>query len=818
MTDDPLKPGGALEGRLFSRFLRHLSEIREPEPGERIGAWRVLREIGRGGSGVVFLAERDDGAYTQQVALKWLRGDRPVPGGRGVLARERQLLASLDHPNIARVIDGGETDDGMLWFAMDHVDGDTIDTVAGSMSLGQRLELVRTLCRAVHHAHRRGLIHGDIKPTNVLVDAGGRARLVDFGISRLSGTGLGSSYGLTPDYASPEQRSGEELTTASDIWQLGRLLQDLVGGERIPADLRAVIGRAMARDPDDRYASAEALGNDIANWLARRAVTAHDGGALYRLQRLVQRNRLVSVISVTAAAIIVIGGAWMTWQLAEERNHAREEARRAEAALEQSQAALARARSLSDFLVDLFQATRPDRPREELPTTAQILERGADRAMDPDVAGPAERFEILSAIGQVYAARSRYDQAEPLFEQALALTKETPALSRLDRARALEQRSGLMISNGDPLEAAEALLFEAEAVLAQTEPDWETLARIRITRTWVDRHRGRHDRALAMLRPVWWTMPPPDRVDPGLRARLLDALAGLHGATGQLEQAARFRTMAIDAFREYQGETGQGYVVSLANSVGLERKLGNFEAAERRARRALAIYDGIYTDPVDYRAALRRGLAQLLFLLGRVDEAFEELARSSNEYAEFRGLEWGQWPLHYSVRGRFHVRLGNADRAAADLERAHELMREQHEDFDQRLLAMVEMLRIWAQCRAGDSEGEALVSLERLDRAHFGHPRAGRQLREARAACLARAGESERAWSELEPLLVSPIPPGSLVDAADRRILAAEILGRLNRGDEALARLDEARQAFEAHGLAGHPVAERVDSRAGQLR
>jgi eukaryotic-like serine/threonine-protein kinase len=125
--DDPLRSGSALEGPLFQRFLQRLSEVREPRPGERIGAWRIVRELGRGGSGVVFLAERADGAYSQEVALKWLRGDRPSLGARQALERERELLAGLDHPNIARLIDGGRTDDGMLWFAMDYVDGELID-------------------------------------------------------------------------------------------------------------------------------------------------------------------------------------------------------------------------------------------------------------------------------------------------------------------------------------------------------------------------------------------------------------------------------------------------------------------------------------------------------------------------------------------------------------------------------------------------------------------------------------------------------------------------------------------------------------------
>ncbi|MFW5927450.1 MAG: protein kinase domain-containing protein, partial [Wenzhouxiangella sp.] len=588
MSDDPLKPGGALEGSLFRGFLRRLSESREPEPGDRIGAWEVVREIGRGGTGVVFLAERADGAFSQQVALKWLRADRPVPGGREALARERELLSSLDHPNIARLIDGGETEDGMLWFAMDHVDGDTIDRYAASLPLDERLVLVRTLCRAVHHAHRRGLIHGDIKPTNIVVDERGRARLLDFGISRIRGSGPGSSYGLTPEYASPEQRRREELTTASDIWQLGRLLEDLVGRQSVSRDLRSIVARATADSPEERYFSAAAMGADIDAWLAHRPVAAHDGGPGYRLARLIQRNLLVSAVTGMALAVIVGGGTWMTLQLAEERDRAQAEAERAEAALEQTEAALARAEALGGFLTDLFRATSPDRPRDQLPTTEEILERGAEQAMNPAAAPAGERFDMLSTIGKVYRARGRYEDAEPLLEAALDLADQHESLSSLDRARARSQLARLMIANGDSLEDVEALLIEAEGLLAGQAGAWEDLVRVRINRTWVERHRGRHDRALDLVEPVFWQMPPTEAMNSSIRAGLLDSLAGLHHANGNLEQASRFRDMANAVFREVQGEEGQGYVVSLANSVALEFSLGRFEKAERRARHAIA--------------------------------------------------------------------------------------------------------------------------------------------------------------------------------------------------------------------------------------
>lgn len=817
MSDHPLEPGGALGGSLFRRFLEHLSHIREPRPGERIGAWKIVRELGRGGSGVVYLAERADGAYSQEVALKWLRSDRPVPGGRDVLRRERELLAALDHPNIARLVDGGETRDGMLWFALDYVDGETIDRAVAGLDLAERLELVRILCQAVQHAHRRGLIHGDIKPSNVLVDERGHPRLLDFGISRLKGGRAGGSYGLTPDYASPEQRRHEPLTTASDIWQLGRLLDDMIGRDPVAGDLRAIVTRATAETPEERYHSAAAMGGDIQAWLEHRPVAAHRGGAGYRLARLVQRNRLVSTVAGTALVVIAFGGVWMTLKLADERDRARIEAERAEAALDETEAALARAEALGDFLTDLFEATRPDRPRDQLPSTEEILERGAERAMDPASAPPGERFDMLSTIGQVYRARSRYDDAEPLLEAALALAEEHDAVSTLDRVRARRQRARLMIASGDPLEDAEALLIEAEALLAGESDAWEELARVRITRTWVERHRGRHDRALALLEPVFWQMPGPQTVNDSTRASLFDGLAGLVAASGDLDRAARFRDLALDTFRQAQGPQGQGYVVSLANSVGLEFSRGNFEQAERRARRALSVYDRIYTEPVDYRAALRRTLARVLLTVGRVDEAFEVLRRSGEEYARARDLEAGQWPLYYSTRGHFTARLGNHDAAVADLERDRELMREQQEDFDRPLVVTVDLLLAWTRCRQGGN-GRPLLDEVESEKARLARSRQRALLREARATCQWQAGNAEPALEGIESLLDTPPRPARLVDDADRRIVQARILADLDRPAEAMAALEQAEAVFIEHDLTPHPVLARVRELRRSLR
>lgn len=809
MSDDPLKPGGALEGSLFRGFLRRLGESRELEPGDRIGAWRIICELGRGGTGVVFLAERADGAFSQQVALKWLRADRPVPGGREALARERELLSSLDHPNIARLVDGGETEDGMLWFAMDHVDGETIDRHAKSLASGDRLRLVRTLCHAVHHAHRRGLIHGDIKPSNVVVDERGRPRLVDFGISRIKGAATGASYGLTPDYASPEQRRRDELTTASDIWQLGRLLDDLAGGSGASRDLRAIIERATADSPEDRYFSAAAMGADIDAWLDRRPVTAHRGGAGYRFTRFIQRNLMVSAVTGSALAIIIGGGAWMALQVAEERDTARAEAARAETALAETEAALARAEALRDFLIHLFEATRPDRPRDQLPTTGEILAEGAERAMDPASAPPEERFGMLSTIGRVYKARALYENAQPLLEEALSLARRSENLKTIDLARALEQRAELMIVDGEPLEDAEKLLFEAEALLADVPDAWETLVRVRITRTWVERHRGRHDRALGLVEPLWWQMPPPGQMSASVRAGLLDSLAGLHAAVGNLERASRLRTLATAAFLEDQGEDGQGFVVSLANSVGLEFARGHLDEAERRARRAIGLYDRIYEEPRDYRASLRRTLARVLLAQGRIDEAFDELERSGNEYAAVRDMD--EWPLFYTTRGHFNARLGHDDTAVTDLERGRDLLAENEDEFDRPLSAAADLLLAWALCRRGEGRaGRDLLESLGDERALFERQRYQAQWHEARATCRFENGRGKAALEAIDQALAAENAPGNLVDSADRRLLRARIMATLDRPEDAEEALARAEQHFASLGVSDHPLRDKI--------
>jgi serine/threonine-protein kinase len=267
--DRRLPPGGALAGRIFCRLIAEPPEEEPLPPGTPLGGWRLDRLLGCGGSAMVYLADRADGQLARQAAIKVVRSDpRLVEQFR----RERELLAGLAHPSIARLIDDGTCGDGRPWFAMEHIAGVRIDHYVEQrrLSLHERLVLFEGACEPIAYAHARGLVHRDIKPGNLLVDEEGRPRLLDFGIAMADGAGDDGMYrAMTPIYASPEQRAGCVVAKASDIYQLGMLLGTMLtpepglpsrmAGTHAAGALRAVVARATACEPGQRFASVAAL-------------------------------------------------------------------------------------------------------------------------------------------------------------------------------------------------------------------------------------------------------------------------------------------------------------------------------------------------------------------------------------------------------------------------------------------------------------------------------------------------------------------------------------------------------------------------------
>jgi hypothetical protein len=318
--------------------------------GRLLGGYRIVREIGRGGMGSVYLAERSDGAFHKQAAIKLVKSGMNTAEIVERFRRERDILASLDHPNIARLLDGGTTEDGLPYFVMEYVDGQPILRWCNErkLSITQRLELFEGVCAAVQYAHQRLVVHRDLKPANILVTSDGKVKLLDFGIAKLLGdetTGEPVQTQtmlrlLTPDYASPEQVIGDNITTLSDVYSLGVVLYELLTGQRpyhllssamhevarivaeeeptrpsvvvasteaalrkrLEGDLDSITMTALQKQPTRRYTSVESFKDDIRRHLEKRPVMAREDSVWYRLNRFVHRNPGV----VAAGALLVV--------------------------------------------------------------------------------------------------------------------------------------------------------------------------------------------------------------------------------------------------------------------------------------------------------------------------------------------------------------------------------------------------------------------------------------------------------------------------------------------------------------------------------
>jgi eukaryotic-like serine/threonine-protein kinase len=453
--------GGALQGAVAASLLRERQRAADLPPGSALGAWRVLHELGRGGMAIVYLAERADGQYRQQAALKWMLQAQPDTEREALFRRERQALADLAHPHIARLLDGGGDADGRPWFVMELIDGGPIDAHCGSraLPLDARLALFGQACAAVSYVHARGIIHRDIKPSNVLVDVDGNARLLDFGVSQLLGQD-DAAQAFTPGCASPEQRRGEAVTVRSDVYQLGRLLEAMLAaapctrGNRGRADdLRALIQRATADDAVDRYPSSDALAADITALRQRRPLAARPRSVRYLASRFLQRHPFGSLATLLVAVAMIGGSTAFAVRLAAERDSAAYQARVATAVL--------------GFLrEDLLAAAEPGAVAGRELTVLGALDHAAAAATERFAAAPVEHGAIRVTLAGLYEQLGRYDEAERDARHALRLA-ESGATPLAQRFSAREALASVMVSR-DHLDEASDLFKALHADAADT--------------------------------------------------------------------------------------------------------------------------------------------------------------------------------------------------------------------------------------------------------------------------------------------------------------------------------------------------------------
>ncbi len=487
--------------------------------GERIGPWRVTGRLGRGGMATVFVGERDDGQWEQTVALKLIRRGLDTDDVVRRFRAERQILSSLEHPHIARLLDGGSTPEGDPWLAMELVDGDPITTWCDDRALPvpDRLRLLCKVGRAVQYAHRNLVVHRDLKPSNILVDREGEPKLLDFGIAKVLGedpaaeghtrTGLRL---LTPDYASPEQLVGGRVTTSTDVYQLAVLLCVLVAGrlpwERTDADdsltgasrygaaagrvaldpihpsqlvtdeaarlrssargplartlrgdLGAIVLKGLRPRPEDRYPSVEALIDDVEDYLAGRPVRARAGAWSYRAAKLLRRHPWVPMAA--AALTLAIGG--YGWTLV---RHAAELEAERNAAQEQAE----RAREVQDFLVEVFRSPDPYGGSGPRTTVVEALDGGVTRIRQELAGRPRLQASLLGAVADAYTNVGLLDSAVTLHAEAVELLTAAAASEGPEAAERLRML-GRALLESHRLDSAEVVLDRALRI-ARTLP------------------------------------------------------------------------------------------------------------------------------------------------------------------------------------------------------------------------------------------------------------------------------------------------------------------------------------------------------------
>ena len=643
-----------------------------PPLPDRIGPWRVTGLLGEGGMGVVYRAERADGLFEREVALKRIRpglGQAFTPR----LVAERRVLARLEHDGIARLYDGGVDEAGAPYVVMELADGAPITDAAeaAKLDVAARVRLFRQVCDAVAYAHGHLVVHRDLKPSNVFVTAGGTVKLLDFGIAKLLGEDGADAFGatltrtqaaMTPSYAAPEQLTRGEVTTATDVYALGVMLYELLAGTRpysldgttpaeaerivcetdppppsaiappesaraLRGDLDVIVGKALAKDPSRRYASAEALGADLQRHLDGVPVLARSATAGYRARRFVQRHR----VGVAAAAVVVtalVVGAGVALGQAQKA--------RAEAA---------KAVAVNDFLVGLLGAADPTVEGRDV-RVASLLDRAA-ADLDSVFAGqPDVEATMRMTLGETYYQLGLYDEAEAQYARALALREPLLGTRHPDVVRAQTELAFLWVQQ-DHLGPADSLLTIALASARTFRGEDELLATVLSSlgsvRYWqgdqeasLDFHRqaaeametadepneveiaaaygnvavvlhelGRDDEAIVyMERELEVYRRTYEPTNARIAMALRNLASGYHGAR-RYDDAVRTNEQAIAIFRQAVDPDSPDLANTLSNHGPTLIKVGRYAEAEAAAREAMGIYERtVGTETQNYASAL----------------------------------------------------------------------------------------------------------------------------------------------------------------------------------------------------------------------
>jgi serine/threonine-protein kinase len=730
-TDDAaLFSGGASAA---AQAIGEVDKAQPLPPDSRIGTFELLEVLGEGGSSTVFRACREIEGVRQFVALKLLRRGLYSPDAQKQFRRERQALTQLRHSGIARLIEGGVTDSGIAYIALELVEGKPLTEYARErrLNLRQRMALFLQICRAVEAAHRALIVHRDLKPSNVLVADDGQVKLLDFGIAKLlDDTDALQTHlpAFTPAYAAPEQRSGEPITTATDVYALGIVLGELVTGRRLagdtgrtpssqvaentdpgvlpaPAqatrralrgDLDNIVLKAIANEPERRYASAGALADDVERLLDGRPVAAHPPSRWYRTRKFVLRHRggvvmaLLFVLAITTALGIAL------WQA----QRARMQKQRAEA----TQA----------FLVDVFHSNssnQPDPAKARQTTARQLLDIGAAKIDSALKDAPEGKLELLRLFGGLYDDLSLKDEAVSLRRRQVEVARVVYGAYSDETAAALLDLAGSLNESSFVRELG-AAVAQAAAILDAHGDDasplrGELLRKLSVL--YQDTDVPRAIQYAQQSAQVYATLH-----DAGEQAETLSNLGWLQDHAGAHAQAAVTLQRALD-IAAGTGAHSQDLPRYRAYLSDAQFSAMDFGSAASNARAAL---DGILAingdEPAD-TAYFQMRLGKQLARTGHAREAIDLLTRAKATAAGAGGEQpmWAQF-----MRGDALVRVGAAAEGLPEIDAAIATCRASQPD--------VVFLAVWLEARAAalselGRHDEAQVALDEAQQIHARH-------------------------------------------------------------------------------------------------
>ncbi len=728
----------------------------------RFGPYRLLQEIGRGGLGTVYLAERDDGQFERRVAVKVVRRDLSTQRLLEDLRLERQILARLEHPNIARLYDGGSGPAQQPYLAMEYVDGSSIDRHCRTLGLEARLELFLQVCSAVAYAHGSLIIHRDIKPSNILVTEDGVAKLLDFGIARFleghlsetqrSGAPLAASPRrplFTPDFASPEQIAGEPLTTATDVYSLGVVLYRLLSGRppyvmstnasptelrsalldplpvsmaaateeqpwasRLRGDLDAIVAAAMAIDREERYSSVRELANDLRRHLAHRLVSVRQPSAGYRLGLFLRRYRLVASAAVIVVAALSWGLVATSWSL-----HRTQQAQStAEAHLADLTREQQRSRQLIESFVSTFRLADPGQAQGETISVRELIDRSTS-TLNSSEADPELAAYLAATFGEVYLNVGSPAKAEALLKRSLE-----GAVSELPREHFIPWRTRSLlaesqIDQGDFQAAAEQLERDIRQHRQEVGHGGASLARLVHSLGVTKLHAAEHAAAASLFRQAL-RMHLEDGTEASLeiaesRHRLAQALM----KSGDLETSEQILQSVLEFRHQRLGPSHPTSLTTLGDLAAVALFRDDNASAARLYTRVLEGQRAIFGPDHPHVAVALQNLAVAERRLGHRNKALDHLTESVAVRRRIHGQNHPAVADALYGLARFHHQGGELDDAEPLYTEALEIRRrelgDQHPHTTMALLGVADLA--WSRDQPGRAEPLYREVIRRLE-------------------------------------------------------------------------------------------------------